>query len=200
MTLGAQENEPPQEPEEPEVITEVYELGDQMFTINLGAFIPLFFYNPNPAEGADAVDGTNLSLGGTGSLHWQGFLSNEFSVGAEVAGAFSFTPNRNTSFSLPITARASYFLRSFPFEFPIHIGAGINLSRLGESLHFEPIVKPGIGAYWEFSPQWSFGLDISYWWIPQLYTGTESIDTAPPPSSNRFGNFMVVLLSALYHF
>ena len=45
---------------------ESYSLGDQMFFINGGVFIPLFFFD----KSGEVMD-TNLTLGGNGSLCWQ---------------------------------------------------------------------------------------------------------------------------------
>jgi hypothetical protein len=173
-----------------DVFLPLYDLGDQMMTINAGLFIPLFYQSSG-----GAVSPTNLTVGGLGSLQWNAFLNNDMSVGVEVAGMFAFSPNRRTLFMLPITGRYTYFIRSYPFEFPIFIGAGINFSRLSDSTHVELILKPGFSALWNYNAEWSFGLSAVYWWIPQIYLGP-----SPPQSHTRFGNFMETSISALYHF
>ena len=167
-----------------------YGLGDQILSINLGMFIPLFY-----AGGPDGVQDANLSLGGTGNLMWGSFLNNNLAIGGEFGGMFAFTPNRRTLFMIPLAARATYFLRSYPFELTLSLAAGINFSRLGDNFKTDPIVIPGAGLYWNYNAEWAFGFDIRYWWVPQFYRGPE-----PPQEDSRFGNFMAITLAALDHF
>jgi hypothetical protein len=190
---AAQEEPPTEEAppvEAPERFVPSYALGDQLLAINLGMFIPLFFYG-----GPDGVEETQLSLGGTGSLHWSAFLNNSMAVGIEGGGMFALTPNRRNLFMLPLMARFTYFLRSYPWEFPLYLGAGINFSRLEESFKVDPILKPGFSVLWNYNAEWAFGVNVSYWWVPQIYRGPD-----PPSEDSRYGNFMDVTFSALYHF
>lgn len=188
MSVSAQEGET--ETEEAEVFIPTYTLGDQMLSINLGLFIPLFFH---PFDGA--VMSTGLTIGGVGSLQWQAFLNNNLSLGLELCGMFSFSRNLDVLFMLPITARISYTFRSFPFEFPIYLGAGVNFSRHEDMFKIDPILKPGVSVFWNATSEWAFGLNVVYWWIPQIYLGD-----LPRASQGGFGNFMEITLSALYHF
>lgn len=185
LNLAAQDDE--------EQIVPSYTLGDQMFSINLGLFLPLFYFNPAPPSPDQAVAATNLTIGGTGALRWATFLTNELSVGAEVSGMFSFTPNGRVLFMLPVTAQVSYFFRSFPFEVPLYLGIGANFEQLDDQFHVSPILKPGGSFYWNFDPNWAFGFNLVYWWVPQIYSGARAADT-------RIGNFLEFTLSALYHF
>lgn len=168
-----------------------YGLGDQMLSLNLGLFIPLFF-----TGGPDGLQDANLTLGGTGHLLWSAFLTNELAVGGELGGMFAFTPNRNTLFMIPLATRLTYFIRSYPFEFPLSLAAGMNFSRFGDSFKIDPIIIPGVGFYWNLNTEWAFGLDARYWWVPQIYTGQSEI----PSADNRFGNFLATTLSVLYRF
>jgi hypothetical protein len=167
-----------------------YTLGNQMLSINGGLFIPLFF---------QALDGkvakTNLSLGGVGSLQWSTYLNNNMTLGLEGGGMFAFSPNSRSLFMLPVTTRYAYILRAYPFEFPLSIAAGVNFTKLDNSFQILPILKPGASVYWNYSYEWAFGLNLIYWWTPNIYFGPE-----PPSSDSRFGNFLEISLSALYHF
>ncbi len=178
------------ETEEEEMIIETYSLGDQVLTINLGPIIPLFFQSLD-----GTVSPTNLSLGGGGSLHWASFLNNRWTIGLEAGGIFSFSPNNRTLFMLPVTGKLSYYLRSFPFEIPLSLGVGMNMSRLSNNFHIEPIVKPAASIFWKYNAEWSFGVNFVYWWIPQIY-----LINPPPTEQSRYGNFLEITLSALYHF
>ncbi len=166
-----------------------YTIGDQILSINLGLFFPLFY------TGGDGAQDANLSLGGTGHLRWSSFVSDTVSVGGEFGGMFAFTPNRRTLFMIPLVARSTYYIRRYPFEFPLSVAAGVNFSRLEENFKSDMIIMPGAGFYWNQSLEWAFGFDVRYWWIPQIYRGP-----SPPADATRFGNFMSVTASVLYHF
>jgi hypothetical protein len=56
-----------------------YTLGDQILSMNLGLFIPLFY-----TGGPDGLQDANLSLGGTGHLAWSAFLNNNLAVGGSL--------------------------------------------------------------------------------------------------------------------
>ena len=167
-----------------------YTLGDQILSLNVGMLFPLFY-----TGGPDGRQDANLTLGGTGHLSWSSFLNNNLAVGGEFGGMFAFTPNRNTLFMIPLAARISYFLRAYPFEFPLTLAAGVNFSRFRDSFKTDPIVIPGAGFYWNYSTEWAFGLDLRYWWVPQIYRGPD-----PPAEDTRFGNFLGTTLSVLYRF
>ncbi|MFP4330467.1 MAG: TP0733 family outer membrane beta-barrel protein [Alkalispirochaetaceae bacterium] len=192
VVMGQEDSPPDAEPPagEPDRFVPTYALGDQLLAINLGMFIPLFFYG-----GPSGLEDTQLTLGGTGSIHWSSFLNNNMAVGIEGGGMFALTPNRRTLFMLPLMARYTYFLRAFPWEFPIHIAGGVNFSRLEENFKVDPIVKPGFSVLWNYNAEWAFGANFSYWWVPQIYRGPD-----PPSDQSRYGNFMDVTLSAVYHF
>jgi len=182
-----------QEDDEPEFVP-TYGLGDQMMTINLGLFIPLFF-----SGGDDGVTSTNLSLGGTGNLQWMTHLTNNVAVGGELGGMFAFSPTR-TLFMVPITARVEYFFRNYPWEFPVHLGAGMNISRIpNEATKIDPILKPGISMYYNTEGDWAFGANLVYWWVPQYYGDTDFEDP-DLTDENRFGNFLELSFSARYRF
>ena len=170
--------------------TQVYSLGDQMVYIDGGLFIPLFFMD----EGGNHYP-TNLSLGGDASIGWNAFLSNNFSLGAELGGTFSFSPNNRSLIMIPLTGKVTYWLRFYPFEFPIYLGAGINFMKLSNYLYFGPILKPGFGAYYDITSKWSAGVDLVYWWVPEIYFGPN-----PPASQSRFGNFLQISAAIGFHF
>ena len=170
---------------------ESYSLGDQMFFINGGVFIPLFFFD----KSGEVMD-TNLTLGGNGSLCWQVFLSNHVSLGAELGGMFALSPNKRVLYMIPLMVKATYWFRFYPFEVPISLGLGGNLSILEEAAHIDIIAKPSIGFYWNFNEEWAFGANATYWFVPQMYSGSGKV----PESNSMFGNFMDVSLSVLFRF
>ena len=177
-----------QEEEEPVAL---YGLGDQTFAIHAGIVTPLGFFDLSGATGGRE----NLKIGGTGSLEWNSFLTNELSLGVEVGGYFSFTRLGRGLVIVPIAGKLSYFFRAYPFEFPVHIALGGAFTKLEDDLYFGPIVKPGVSGYWNFNTQWAFGLKAEYWLVPELYFGD-----SPPQSHSTFGNFLETTLTIFYHF
>ncbi len=188
--FGQQTQPPTQKPQNPKKEIASYSLGDQMLAINLGLFVPLFFYG-----GSAGATGTNLSLGGTGSIMWSSFLDNNWALGFDIGGAFAFSPNARALFLVSITPRISYVFHSYPFDFPVFLEAGVDFARLQESFKTDPIIKPGASFLWNFNNNWAFGLNAVYWWIPEIYTGAVVSST-----ETRYGNFLDITLSALYHF
>ncbi|HUZ18053.1 MAG TPA: hypothetical protein VMV68_06680 [Spirochaetia bacterium] len=168
---------------------QVYALGDQAFLLNAGLAIPLFFQ-----QETGAVAGTNLSLGGVGSLGWDAYLNEHLSLGIDLGGMFALSPNQNVLFMVPITGTVTWTFRHYPFEFPIFLGAGVNFTVLTDQLYFGPILKPGAGAYMYISSKWELGLRATYWWVPEIYFGGTT-----PASRSRFGNFLGISFSAIFH-
>jgi hypothetical protein len=175
--------------EETETVASAYALGDQVLSISLGPFVPLFTLS------ADGASGTNLkALGGTGSIAWAAYLTGAIRIGAEIGGVFAFSrPNWNTLLMLPILAQAEYVLSVYPFEVPISLGVGMNIVKYGEHRNIDLLIRPGVGAMWTYDSKWSFGLNLAWWWDMQFVP-------APDQDQSRIGNFLAVTLSALYHY
>lgn len=177
--------------EDEDTFVEMYGLGDQMFFINAGMFIPLFFMDKD-----FSTTDTNLTLGGVGSLSWQTFISNHVSIGAEFGGTFAMSPNDRILYMVPLTAKATYWFRMYPFEFPVSLGVGGCLSILDDAAHIDMIIKPSVGAYWNYSEEWVFGINAVYWFIPQIYSGNGKVTS----DHTMFGNFLETSLSVMFRF
>lgn len=177
--------------EDDENYVEMYGLGDQMFCINAGMFFPLFFMDRD-----FSLTDTNLTLGGVGSLSWQTFVSNNVSIGVDFGGMFAMSPNDRILYMVPLTAKATYWFRLYPFEFPVSLGLGGCLSVLDEAAHIDFIAKPSVGVYWNYSEEWAFGLNAVYWFIPQYYSGKGKV----PESHTMYGNFLETSLSVMFRF
>ena len=165
----------------------VYSLGQQTLSLSAGLFIPLFFQSFDGAYSA-----TNLKLGGAGSLQWAVHLSNNWMVGIDVGGIFSKDINDISFFMLPITAKGSYIIHFFPFEFPIFIGTGINMVKYSNDLNITWIVKPGFSSISKYNFNWGFGLNVVYWWVLQPWP--------QDPSLGRMGNFLEITATVQYNF
>jgi len=192
-----EEKEPPAEgyPEE-EQFLEAYGLGSQIFTIDAGFFIPLFFHFPAAADNDDVSTFEpafgQLSLGGSGSLSWGSYLTPRFAIGVELAGSFSFTPNGYVNSLIPITMFAEYLFRSGSFDFPVSLQGGFVINRVQDQLYMGPVAIPGISGYYNLNAEWGLGLSLDYWWVPEIYFDKSE--------NSSFGNFLELSFSARYHF
>ena len=177
--------------EDKDIYDQKYDLGDQIFAIKAGLFIPLFYTSPN-----FSVYSTNLSIGGIGSLEWSAFINSKVTLGGELSGMFAFSPNDRVLYMIPFTFKVSYYFSKYPFEFPIYCGAGVSFNTIGDSFHADFILKPGASVLWNFNHEWAFGFNAVYWWIPQVYSGSGLV----PASHTMFGNFLETTLSAMFRF
>ena len=196
VPVAAQETDPGDDSFVPRYITNQRALGEQSFAISAGTSIPLFtlLLNNNATAGkAAGVHPTNLSVGGMGSLAYNFYVSSAIKLGLQVGGTFQWDINKNLLYMVPIFAKATYEFQVWDrFTIPVHLGLGINMTSWKSNFMVDPIIKPGVGFYFDWSSEWSFGLDTSYWFVPQLVVN-DAQDKA-------IGNFMDVTISAEYHF
>jgi hypothetical protein len=166
-----------------------YSLGDQTMSINAGLFLPLFLL----PSGVVLISGKppQLTAGAVGSLSWAAYVTPEIRLGADVAGNFTLSPNANILLMLPFVAKISYVFSFYPFELPVTMGVGANIVKYTTLSTIDLLLRPGVALYWIYNSSWSFGLNVNYWFDMQFNT---------TPSLTRYGNFLELSLSALYHF
>ena len=165
------------------IVSEPYSRGDTNFVITLGVLFPAYF---------SAIENNDhgLSIGGTGSLAFNYFLTSNFFLGGELSGMFSGSRRGNMLYMVPFGGRIGYQFWLGRFEFPVSLMIGAVPQRYIEKGYFGFIVKPGASAFWRFNPDWSFGLNGNLWIVPQW----------PKNGNNVIGNFIELTLSARYHF
>ena len=191
LMVFAQEESPPDErPGSPPIESEwddyelnVYNRGDKTFNITLGLVIPTVF-------GGIADEGHGLTLGGTLSLTFNYFLTPHFFLGGELSGMFAGTRGKNMLYIVPFGVRVGYQFVFRRFEFPLSLMIGAAPQKYIEEGYFGLFMKPGVSAFWRFNPDWSFGLNTMWWFLPQW----------PKNGNNAYGNFLEVSLTARYHF
>ncbi|MDR1277325.1 MAG: hypothetical protein LBK02_01085 [Treponema sp.] len=164
----------------------LYSNGDQTFTITLGIIFPTLFIQ----NGSMITHNIN-PVGGTGSLAYTYFLGSHVFVGGEIGIMFDATLRKNTLFIIPIGLRAGYQFLFKRFEFPVSLLIGFAPQRYLELGYFGLFVKPSASAFFRFNPDWSFGINTAWWWVPQW---------TPDKTKNVDGNFIDITLSARYHF
>lgn len=194
--LGAQEDVPEDDPFTAQTRINQRSLGDQAFAISAGVIIPLFtiLLNDNPATGDPAgVADSQLSVGGMGSLTYSFYLSSNVKLGIQLGGTFKWDINRNLLYMIPITVKGAYEFHPLSrMTIPIHLALGINMTSWKEEFVVDPLIRPGFGVYFDWNVEWSFGMDLTYWFIPQLNSTDKRF--------NSIGNFMDVTVTAEYHF
>ena len=166
-----------------DIVSEPYSRGDTNFVITLGVLIPAFF------SGIENND-HGLSIGGTGSLAYNYFLTSNFFVGGELGGMFGSSRRGNMLYMVPFGARAGFQFWLGRFEFPVSLFVGAASQSYIEKEYFGLIIKPGASAFWRFNPDWSFGLNVYWWFLPQW----------PKNGYNVNGNFIELTLSVRYNF
>ena len=167
-------------------VPELYSMGDRTFTLSAGLIIPTLFVN-NRMEPYSH----NLNLGGAGSLSFCYFLGAHFFVGGEIGGMFSQSLMNNFLYLIPIGARVGYQFIFRRFEFPLSLMIGISPTTYLDKNYLGLFVKPQASIFFRFNPDWSFGFNTAWWWVPQW---TED------SSTSRVGNFLELTFSARYHF
>ena len=174
-------------------ISDLYSRGDQTFTISLGLSFPTLFFN----NGTRIKDHHfNPPVGGTGSLAYTYFFSSHFFLGGEIGAKINGTLAKNTAFIIPIGLRTGFQFVARRFEFPFTAGIGMAPQRYLNFSYVGLYMKGSGGAYYRFSPDWSFGLNFDWSWYPQW----PREDGKPVPAKNMDAHFIGLILSARYHF
>jgi hypothetical protein len=166
-----------------DIVSEPYSPGDTNFVITLGVLFPTYF---------SGIEKNNhgLSIGGTGSLAFNYFITSGFFVGGELSGMFASSRRGNMLYMVPFGVRAGYQFLLGRFEFPVSLFIGASSQSYIAKEYFGFMLKPGASVFWRFNPDWSFGLNGNWWFVPQW----------PNNGFNVYGNFIELTLSARYNF
>ncbi|MDR3341849.1 MAG: hypothetical protein LBT14_03505 [Treponema sp.] len=164
----------------------LYARGDQTFTITLGVVLPMFFLGD-----AGILDKKAGPVGGTGALSYNYFLGPHLFLGAEVGGMFIQTLGKNMLYIVPFGVRLGYQAVLKRFEFPLSLMVGGAPQKYLEEGYFGLFIKPAASVFFRFNPDWSFGLNAAWWFVPEW---------TREPAKDVYGNFLELTLSARYHF
>ena len=173
----------PIESEWPDTMPELYSRGDKTVSITLGPVLPTVFIH----ESGGVKDG-NIGAGGAGSLAYTWFLNGHLFTGGEIGGMFAATRAENVLFIVTMGLRLGYQFILGSFEFPLSLMTGFATQTYLEKNYFGFFMKPSASAFWRFNPDWSFGLNVAWWWVPQWAEKTVH------------GNFLELSVTARYHF
>ena len=172
----------------------LYTRGDQIFCISLGLVKPLFF-----VEQSEGYFKTQMKLGGMGSLAYNYFIDSHWFLGAELSGMFASTVGENMFYIVPIGARIGYQFILNRFEFPFSFMLGFAPQSYNQVTYFGLFSKIGGGAFFRFNSDWSFGINTSFWWVPEWTKKTREWDRQIK-NINIHGFFWEISIGARYHF
>lgn len=185
--LGAQTEEPADTPTDKPKANFEYEpirKGDQFIGISVGPAFSLFNI------GGDGAD-TNMKIGGNGSIRYGRYLNSHVSLGGGLDFAFHPTLGENLYFYLPMLFGGTYTFVFERIQIPLSLYGGFAFQTYNTRTYFGPIVKPEASVWFQYSPEWSYGLSAAWSVIPQIYKDS---------SNNRTGNFAEIKAGFRYHF
>jgi hypothetical protein len=167
----------------------LYSRGDQAFGISFGVALPTVF-----ATTDGEILPRNIVIGGTGSLSYDYFFGPHFFVGGELQGMFAPTLGDHMLFIIPITLRAGYQFVVGRFEFPLSLGLGFAAQQFRTSKSYGYtgfFAKPKASVFFRLNPDWSFGINTAWWWVPQITSNS---------ADSVHGHFFEATLAVRYHF
>ena len=163
--------------EDEEFIYKMNQKGDQFIKVGLMVNIPL-----HPAA-------TQLKVGGAGTLGYMRFLNSNLALGGDASFSYMTTVGKNVFTCIPLMAKVMYQFTADKFEIPVTLGIGGAFQNyIGES-YFGLIIKPEVGAFFRYSPDWSFGVNVGWNMMPQW-----------TKDSSYFGVIMDIGATVRYHF
>jgi len=164
-----------------------YSHGDQTFVISLLTIFPVVFYN----KGSVMKNNFSPPVGGTGSLSYNYFLTNNIFLGGEISGAFIPTISNNMYYGIFLGVRTGYQFYIWRLEFPLNITVGMAWHQYLNYKNYSFSLKGGGAVYFRFNSEWSFGIHSNWYWIPQR---------TDDPSKNVYGNLDNLFFLYLFHF
>jgi len=177
---------------------DMYARGDQTFSITLGVVFPTVFVfrDDSMALTTDRAHNFSPPVGGGGSLAYTHFLGPNFFLGGEVGASFNSTLGGNMLYIIPIGLRAGWQFILGSFEFPLTLTFGVAPQRYLDLSYVGMFLRGSASAFFRFNPEWSFGLNADWTWLPQR----PRRDGNPSPAENVDANILGITISARYHF
>lgn len=162
-----------------------YQLGDQMIGLGFGLIFPTLFV------GNDGNLENKVNMGGVLYFSYDFFFHPNMAAGIEANFSFSSTIRENMLFQVPFGLRFTYQFAFHPIEIPISVTVGAAPHQYQDDNYFGLFVKPSLGVFWRMNADWSFGLNGTWWWMPEWTSN---------PAETVYGNFATLTLSARHHF
>lgn len=131
--------------------------GDKYMKIGIGLGVPLFnTSNKKFAIATHQYPGPRIFLG----MHF--YVTDGFSLGADLSFEFYTTIGKNLLFTLPMQFTIAYTPTYKRWRFPMGLGiGGVFVSYLG-SKTYGLYLNPFFSFYYQYSPDWSFGGELNW--------------------------------------
>lgn len=154
-----------------------YQKGDSSFSFRVGPSFPdfAFFYNTNTtlAGGADM----HLKTGGFASISYQGFISNNLSLGGELGYMFNYSIEKTILTMVPFSVKLSWIpVQTGKFDLAVSLGAGFNYLRYDEMRYFAPMVTATVSPSFFFTQNWGVGIEGGLFTIAEIYHQSSGSD------------------------
>ena len=168
--------------------------GSQLVTIAAGAQIPLFILDNNfqIVSNNDTIVLSHMYMGASFTFGYQYFVKQGLSIGGTLSGSYNQTMSGLSLFILPVTFKAAYWWSLLPFELSASVEAGGQMMRYNGTGMLGAFARAGGSGCYRINSTWSVGLEINYWFVPEIHTGDYSDLT-------RYGNFIETAVFAVYH-
>ena len=153
------------EPKEPEIKTE----EDYVYKTNQPGdwFIKVGINGGFPIQPETMKFGLDLNLG------FYYFFSHFFAVGGDVSFDYNPTVGEKVFYCIPFMAKGVFQYTLGKFEIPLFLGLGGAIERHNSNFYFGMIIKPEIGLFYRFNPDWSIGATCGVSIMPQWYKNSE---------------------------
>lgn len=148
-----------------------YFKGDQVFSIRGGVDFPGFisFYK-DPERGTFTFKETNIDLGGVASIAYQGFMTERFALGGELAYVFNYCGGKLLT-TVPLTAKLTYIpVQTGTFDIAASLNLGGAFVRFKESRYFAPYASVTITPSVYFNENWGLGIESGIMATWEFYT------------------------------
>ncbi|PIE97379.1 MAG: hypothetical protein CR988_08100 [Treponema sp.] len=160
--------------------------GDKYIRGGVGLGIPLFNTSRQKfAINTKMYPGAKLMLG----IHF--YLTNSFSLGADMSFEFYPTIAKNLYFALPISLTMAYTPTYKKWRFPMGCGVGFAFQSYNTLKYYGMYLKPFFSFFYQYSPEWSFGGEFNWAITPEWRKNTEY---------NRIHNNFGIAFAVRYHF
>jgi len=148
-----------------------YFTGDTLFCIRAGVTFPSFFsfYN-NPDKGTVTFEDTHMTLGGTASIAYQGFVNEQLAIGGQLEYAFNYSRADIIMTTVPITAKLTWIpVQTGTFDLAMSVNLGGAFIRYNNGKYFAPYAAVTITPSFFVSDNWGLGIETGLMATAEIY-------------------------------
>jgi hypothetical protein len=166
----------------------LYIKGDTNIQLNIGAFFPLFAggFNFQHISGLTLKPG--FQIGASIDVHW----NNNVKMGGGIGFSTASGVNGTQAHFISLFFRAFYEFHIYSWSFPLGGSVGIQINSYGEQLAINPVIRPEVGAFYNFTSKWAAGATVV--WSTTLQPVWKEL------GKSRVGNMLEVSLCGRYYF